>query len=71
MLCAIWERLYNFKNVKNTQIRVLLLVKGHNNLKLNLLKQPPEVPCIKSCYEKFPKFHRKILTQESLFNKLY
>ena len=27
MLCAIWYHLYNFKNVKNTHGRVLLLVK--------------------------------------------
>ena len=27
MLCAIWHRLYNFKNVTNTHERVLLLVK--------------------------------------------
>ena len=24
MLCAIWYHLYNFKNVKNTHVRVLL-----------------------------------------------
>ena len=27
MLCTIWYPLYNFKNVKNTHGRVLLLVK--------------------------------------------
>ena len=40
-LCAIWYQLYNFKNIKNTRGRLLLLVKLHADsatlLKVTLL----------------------------------
>ena len=55
MLCAIWDHLYNFKNKKNTNGRVLFLVKlkasVHNFTKSNT------PPCVFSTFFKLFKWY--------------